>query len=411
VVTLARIPTTAADIVLMLHVVAGLGRGYGAAGLVTAAFTIGAAIGGPWRGRAVDKLGVRRALVPSILVEAVFWAGSPWLPYELLLPGAVLVGIFSLPVFGLTRQSISVMVAEEDRRTAFALDSITVEISFMAGPLVGVIAATQFSTETAMLTIGTMQVLAGLLLFWLNPPVRSEGTQTLSGGRRSWFTPRFLGVLVLMAASTVALAGTDVSSVALLRGHDQTQLIGFIYVAWGVGSILGGLVYGGLRRAVSSAGIVLGLGVLTVPLGLASSWWLLALAIIPAGALCAPSVAATVSDVSKLVPEARLGEAMGWHGTAGTIGIAIGAPLSGLAIDQAGPSWGFVVAGGASCVLAMVALVAARLFARKEVSSDVDHAAALEGSPEGDLVGVLEITTDRKSAGQPGDGQPHRLDQ
>ena len=44
VATLARIPITAGAVVLTLHVVNDLGRGYGAAGLIGAAFTVGASL-------------------------------------------------------------------------------------------------------------------------------------------------------------------------------------------------------------------------------------------------------------------------------------------------------------------------------------------------------------------------------
>ena len=82
---LARIPATAAGVVLTLHVVTTLGLGYAAAGLVATASTAGMALGAPWRGRAVDRLGLRRALIPSIVAEAFVWGTAPFVSYHLLL--------------------------------------------------------------------------------------------------------------------------------------------------------------------------------------------------------------------------------------------------------------------------------------------------------------------------------------
>ena len=372
VATLARIPTTAAGIVLTLHVVGALDRGYGAAGIVTAAYTVGGVLGGPWRGRAVDRYGVRAALWPSIIVEAAFWMAAPWLPYELLLPGSVLVGAFALPVFSLTRQAIGVMVPEPLRRTAFALDSITVELSFMAGPLLGALVVATVSSTAALIAVGALQAVAGTAMVWFNPTVRSEDTGAAVGHRREWFTRRFVAVILLMSASTLALAGTDVAAVAVLNAQGEIALIGLVMAAWGFGSMLGGFVYGGLARAIPSAALVIGLGLVTIPLGLAHSWWVLALALIPVGALCAPSVSATVGDVSRIVPEARRGEAMGWHSTAATMGVAIGAPVTGLAIDHAGPGWGFVAAGVAGTVLGIGALLLLRTAAPAPVPAPAD---------------------------------------
>src|SRR3954471_3254171 len=86
---LARVPATAAGVVLTLHVVLTLGRGYAAAGLVATAAPVGMALGSPWRGRAVDRLGLRRALAPSILAEALVWGSAPFVSYEALLVVAI----------------------------------------------------------------------------------------------------------------------------------------------------------------------------------------------------------------------------------------------------------------------------------------------------------------------------------
>lgn len=221
------------------------------------------------------------------------WAVSPTLAYAALLPGAVLVGLFALPAFGLTRQAIGAMVPEELRRPAFSLDSITVEISFMLGPLVGVLIATQLSTTVALLCVGGAQVAAGLALVVLDPPVAEESASTVRLPRQSWFSLRFVAVLMLMAASTAALAGTDVAALATLRDQGRTELVGLMFAFWALGSIAGGAVHGGLPRAPSSVALVLALGLLTMPLGLVGSWWALALLLLPAGALCAPSITST----------------------------------------------------------------------------------------------------------------------
>jgi MFS family permease len=367
--TIARIPTTANGVILTLHVVTVMHRGYGAAGIVAAAITVGAALGGPWRGRAVDRFGVRAALWPSIIVESAFWVVSPWLPYSVLLPGAVLAGLCVLPVFSVTRQAIGVMVPDTLRRTAMAADSITVEASFMIGPLAGVLAVTGLSSAVALVGVGLLQSLAGLALVYANPPTRSDDTSNERQARRDWFTPKFAAVLLLMTASVMALSGTDVATVALMRSQGQTQLLGLVFFGWGLGSMIGGAVYGALPRAASSATLVLGLALLTIPLGLAHSWWVLGLALLVVGGLCAPSVASTAGDVNRLVPESRRGEAMGWHTTSATFGSALGAPLAGVAIDHFGPGSGFAVTGAAGFVLALAAVVITRGGRTRSVTS------------------------------------------
>src|SRR3954452_3504643 len=200
---LARVPATAAGVVLTLHVVLTLGRGYAAAGLVATAATVGMALGSPWRGCAVDRLGLRRALAPSILAEALVWGSAPFVSYEVLLVVAFVGGLLGLPIFTVTRQSLSVLVSAEQRRSAYSLDSMGVELSFMVGPALGVVVATQLSSTVALLGVGVCMVTAGLALFVFDPPTRSQEQEREqgqeqeqeparggrdAGGVRTWFS-------------------------------------------------------------------------------------------------------------------------------------------------------------------------------------------------------------------------------
>lgn len=378
---LARIPQTASAVALTLYVVDRLGMGYGAAGLVATAATVGMAASGPWRGRAVDRQGLRRALVPSLLGSAVAWGVAPFVGFAPLVAVAFVGGVLGVPVFGVVRQSLSVLAPPQHRRTAFALDSIGTEISFMVGPAAGVLLATQLSTTTALLTVGAGSVLSGLGLMLLNPPTRSPELQASgarpavsdpepqaaaigegAGGRPGdgaahWYTPALLAVLAAALAAGVVLAGTDVALVAQLREAGALSLTGLVFLAWSGGSVIGGAVYGGMHRSVPPAVLLLGLALLTVPVGLAPSPALLAVTILPAAALCAPLISATAEAVSRLVPERSRGEAMGWHGSSLTIGSAVGAPLSGAAIDAVAPWAGFAAVGAVGGVLAGFGLI------------------------------------------------------
>jgi len=120
-----------------------------------------------------------------------------------------------------------------------------------------------------------------------------------------------------------------------------------VIAVWCAASLAGGFVYGAMPRAVPALALTALLGLLTMPVGLGSSWWALCLLIVPAGLLCAPTLAATADAVSKLAPEAVRGLVMGLHSSALTAGFAIGAPLAGFVIDARSPPWAFVAAGAA----------------------------------------------------------------
>lgn len=125
-------------------------------------------------------------------------------------------------------------------------------------------------------------------------------------------------------------------------------------VAWCSGSVVGGLVYGGLHRSIPPWILLLGVCLLTVVVGFAREPWQLAVLLVPAGALVAPLITSTVEGVTRVVPERRRGEAMGWHGSALTIGVAAGSPLTGAVIDATVPWFGFVAIGTLEVVMALV---------------------------------------------------------
>lgn len=408
---IARFPHSAAGVLLTLHVVQTLDRGYAEAGAVAAVVTIGIAVGAPWRGRRIDSAGLRRALIPSVVAEAVIWSVAPHLPYPWLLVAALVGGLFTLPAFSVIRQALGVLVEGDRRRTAFTLDAISTEVVFMAGPAVGVVLATQVSTVLGLTLIGIATASAGLFLMWFNPPTRSEqlpdaatvpaaapsgvgeaaadliGTRDSGaspgarasllrrGVRRAlpWLTFPLLIVMVVAAGAGLVLSGTEVGIVAALELSGDEGELGLVFVAWCAASVVGGLLYGALHRPVPPSLLLLGMALLTLPLAFADSTLELALLSIPAGLLCAPVLSAASEKVADLVAEDRRGEAMGWYGSALTSGVALGAPVAGLLIDATGPWGGFIAVGVVSSLIGVVGFTVSDL-ARRPATAESAHA-------------------------------------
>jgi predicted MFS family arabinose efflux permease len=257
---------------------------------------------------------------------------------------------------------------------------MTTELSFMAGPALGVLVATTAGPRVAMVCIGAGLLLAGVGLYLLNPPVRAKGEAPISAAervpRRTWLTPRLVAVLAVSMAATLVLSGTDVAVVAVLRGTGELSWTGAVLALWAVYSLLGGFAYGTVKRGLAPVLLLAPMAALTIPVGLGGHhWWLLALLLIPAGALCAPTITASADAVSRLTPSSARGEAMGLHNSALTVGVAAGSPLAGLVMDTWSPPWGFAVVGGVGVLITVIALPA-ELRRRRE-----DTAAALSPAP------------------------------
>jgi MFS family permease len=362
VATLARLPATAGTVVLTLHVLVDLHRGYGAAGLVGAAFTLGGSIGAPVIGRLIDHRGLRPALVLTTLAECAFWAGAAATThFWVLLIAALFGGSLALPAFAVARQSIAALTPNSHRLPAFALDSITTELGFMIGPVLAVAVAVGADTRMAMLTISSAILLAGLALFFLHPPMGqvdrpARDTSTGWSRRRAWLTPQLFAVFAVTAAATMVLSGTDITIVASLRAVGETAWIGAVNATWALYSLIGGFAYGTLHRPVSPFVLLATLAVATVPVGLATGhWWWLALALMFSGGLCAPTITSTADAVSRAVPAVARGEGMGLHNSALTAGVMLGGPLAGAFIDAGSPWWGFAGIGGIALAIGVVA--------------------------------------------------------
>ena len=388
----ARMPAAMVGVVLTLHVVTTLGRGYAQAGVVAAAATVGIALGGPWRGRRVDRQGLRRALAPSVVVESAVWLAAPHLGYEALVVAAFVAGLFVVPVFPVTRQALAVLVPRERQHSAFALDSVGTELTFMLSPVLGVLLATRSST-LALSVVGVATVGGGLLLMWTNPPTRSapdlaEDDHAAPGPVRV-LSSSLVVLLITNLAATFVLIGTDVSLVATLTESGRSSDVGWMIALWAGGSAIGGLVHGARRRGASPLALVAVLAGATLPLALAAPVpWALALAVVVAGVPCAPALAAINAALVALVPERRRGEVMGWSGTTATVGNALGAPVVGAVVDGAGPSAGFLCAAGAGLLV-----VGAGLLVRRAVRAEARPGPGTDQAPA--------RTTDPRPAGAP----------
>jgi MFS family permease len=377
---LIRVPLWAANVVITLHVVGHLDRSYAEAGLVSTVVAIALSVSSPWRGRRLDRVGLRATILPSIVIGTVAWSIAPWLGYWPLVVIAGVANLFAVPSFSIIRQVLIGHTPDHHRTTVLSVDSVATELSFLVGPVLGVLAATYIPTPVALMICELCVVLGAVALWFANPPLNSEHSD-LSAGKvpvRSWMTPAVVVVLAIAATSTIILTGEDLSTVAALRHWDQSTAIGWMLALWGAGSAVGGIVYGGLRKHPSAAVLLVGLAGTTALVALAPDgnlvWFAVLLTI--SGLFCAPTITATVDDLSRGVPASVRGEAMGWHGSALTLGSAIGAPLIGLGLDHGGWAWGFGLAGVTGLVIAVPGLFLSRRGRAVEEPPTVEEVAA-----------------------------------
>lgn len=139
----------------------------------------------------IDRRGLRTVVLTTVGAQVVFWLGVPILPYEALLGAAFTAGLLMVPAPPVTRQAIAAMTMAEQRRAAFALESVQGELSYMVGPAVVILCAATVSPDVVVWGLGVAIVAGGTGIALLNPPLRSEdeagaGAAELPRRRSGW---------------------------------------------------------------------------------------------------------------------------------------------------------------------------------------------------------------------------------
>ena len=368
-----RIPMPASSVIVTLHVVGPLDRSYAEAGLVSTVLAIAMAISAPWLGRLLDRLGLRRTLLLPLAILPIAWSIAPWVGYLPLIVLVAVAGLFTVPSWSIVRQVVLRSVKPGQRTAALSADAIMTELGFMVGPVIGVLSASYLGTSWALLVIQWLGIASALTLWLLNPMI-TEGEPTvpsdavpggsITQGRRfglpSWVNP---GVVLLLAGTFTAsliLIAEDLGTVAAMRDFDRTALLGLVMAIWALGSLLGALVYGALNRHPPAAVMLVLLGATTVLTAFAWGPISFAALLLLSGFFCAPTLTAALEAITSRVPSTVRGEVMGWHGSAITLGSAIGAPTAGFAIDLIGWEGGFVLGGGLGLLIAAAIWLAVR---------------------------------------------------
>jgi MFS family permease len=373
----ARLPVSMgplAMVILVQHV-----RGtYSIAGLVTAAFALGAAVAAPMWGRLMDHRGQPPVIGPTSAVSAALLAllavsAVGGAPGGVLVVIAAGVGLTFPPMSPAMRGAWrTVLSAEEDRRAAYALDAVAMETIFVGGPLLLslllVLAApvVPLLVTALLLAVGGVgYACTGAARAWRpgrHPHhSRHDGVAGVSPLR----VPVVVVVLAVAAALAVGFGLCDVSIAATAREVLGSQArVGVLFAAIAGGSAVGGLWYGsrGWHRAerqvlpVTLGAVMCGLLALGTLLlkGQGDPVWLLPL-LFCTGLCIAPSLIMFANLIDHYAPGDRLGEAQSWLNTAFTSGGALGTAAAGVLVDTGGPARGFL---GAATAVGMATVVA-----------------------------------------------------
>lgn len=339
---------------------------YGLAGLVSAAFTLSMALLGPQISRLVDRRGQSRILLPvtgisvmalgALLLCARFGAPA-WTLYVC----AILAG-FMPSMAAMVRARWSQLYRDSPRlHTAFALESVVDELTFVIGPALSVALCTTVFPEAGPL-VAVVFLAVGVLLFVAQRETEPAVLPSSGPAGRSAIRLGAVRVLVLTLVAGGVIVGTvDVVSVAFAQHVGSPSAAGIVVSVYAVGSAISGLGFGTLKTTMAPPRLLLigtaGTAASAVPLLIVDGIVSLCVVVFVAGLFFSPTMIVVMGMIEKVVPAEKLTEGMTWAITGLSIGVALGAAVSGEAVDRFGPDGGFtvaVVAGGSIILVALL---------------------------------------------------------
>nr|WP_314418993.1 MFS transporter [uncultured Erwinia sp.] len=360
---LARLPLpmTGIGIIIMLS---QSGGSYAFAGAVSATFVMTYALVSPQISRLVDRHGQRRVLPAATVISTIglimlslnsLWWDSAWMMFT----GALLTG-FMPSVSAMVRARWTAIYRGQPRlQTAYSLETVLDEVSFIAGPPLAVALGVMVQAEAALLTAMLLLIVgvAALLSQRGTEPERISDAVTC-GNRSLIRLPAVRLLVVLMMAMGVIVGTIDIVSVAFATEQGQPALASLVLSAYALGSCLAGLLFGTLplRATLNQQLVFGGLGTALATLApiVAGNILSLTAAVLLSGLFFAPTMIVAMSLAERAVPENRVTEGMAWLLAGLNIGVALGAAVAGQVLNQGTASQGFLVAVGAAGVILAV---------------------------------------------------------
>jgi MFS family permease len=366
-----RIPIAGMSLAIILLVRAQTGS-FAIAGAVEAGFAIATAVSLPIQGRLIDRIGQSAILATAVVLNPLALIG-------LILAAKSGAGTVSLVALGAAcgasqaatgsamRALWSTLIPDSSlRQSAYALDAVSLEVAFIAGPLVTAVVIAVGSPTLAVLANAAFAAV-GTLIFLVS---RASRSWRGAASRVNWAGPlRSRGILALLAVEVafgVSLGAMEISITAFATQEGSSSMAGVLIAFQAAASLAAGLWYGSRHHEASPGDryprICLLLAVGLVPLLFTTSIAEAVPLMVVSGFALAPAGTVLYGLVDELAPAGTATEAFTWMVTAISAGVAAGSALGGAIVTGGHPHRGLVATVAAAAAAAVVAYLARPTF-------------------------------------------------
>jgi MFS family permease len=367
--TLTRLPFAINGLAVILFMRDATGS-FATAGLVAGSLALGAGMGAPFAARLVDRRGavwlLPLAIVHGAAILALWGLGEIDAATVALVAAALVAGASFPPSGAVLRSRWPELLAGDPElvRGAYAFDSVTIEISFVSGPLItGALVA--LAEPQAAMALSSVLVVAGTLLFLSRLP---DARRALPASEHTAGLGPLRSPAIRLIALTSVPVGFCIGSVevvipAFSEEAGDAALAGVLLSVWSLASGIGGLIFGARqsRRELLDSFLLIGalFPLATLPMVAAGAPVTMALFVAMSGAPIAPLIATRNELISQVAPEGTGTEAFTWLMTALIAGLSLGTAVAGAVVESNG--WAEAVLIG----VAVAAVGAIMTFARR----------------------------------------------
>ncbi|HXC81183.1 MAG TPA: MFS transporter [Trebonia sp.] len=328
------------------------------AGIAVAVSGLATVAGGPVTARLADRRGphvlaVAAAVNAASLVLLAVTA-SPAVSWI----AVAAAGLSVPPLTAALRATITVgLTTERDRAAAFSLDAIATELLFIAGPALVSAAAALGGTADALFAASGLVVTGSALITraaarTVRQPVPATTIRRTGRYSRAGQAAILAPWLAIGSAQMAAIGFVEVAATARVIHLGDSAAAGTVLAVWAVGSMTGGLIYGGRDWPGQASGqlrvllllLAAGYAIVSMAGDLAALYPLMFVA----GLACAPAVTALTTTFSAY---ANRTESFAWLASATSLGGSAGYAAGGYLVARDPITTAFLV-GAALPVIA-----------------------------------------------------------
>ncbi|RWN02207.1 MAG: MFS transporter [Mesorhizobium sp.] len=381
----ARMPMAMAPIGIVAMLSQTHGE-YWLAGAASATYALANAFVAPQISRLVDRLGQARVVVPTTVISVLAFvvliaaANQDWPTWTLFVSALLAAAMPSIPAMVRARWT-ELFRDRPEMNTAFAFESAADELVYIAGASLSVGLSVALFPEAGMLA-STLFLAIGSTALILQRSTEPRVRPVDQGSRGSAIRLRPVQIITFALIFIGAtFATTEVSTVAITEELGQPGSASLVIGVYALGSFVVGIILGALNLKtplqIQLAVAVAVIALTTLPVLVADTVPLLALAVLVSGVAISPTFITAFGLIERRVPEAMLTEGVTWVMTGIGIGMALGSFAAGWVVDAFGAQSGFLVSVAAGAIALATVLAGQRSLAAADRDISARDAAAV----------------------------------